>query len=192
MATLKLAVLISGRGSNLQALIEACAAPAFPATVALVIANNPDAPGLDRARARGVPAVVVERRDHGSRDAFDGALSDAIAAHDADLVCLAGFMAILGEDFVAQWRHRLINIHPSLLPAFPGLDTHARAIAARVDTAGCTVHFVTAEVDAGPIIIQQSVPVKPDDTVETLSRRVLAAEHRLYPQAVRLIAEGDL
>lgn len=190
MAELKLAVLISGRGSNLQSLIDACAAPGFPATVVLVVSNNPDAQGLARAAAAAIPTTVVERRDHASRDAFDGALSEALRAHDADLVCLAGFMAILGGTFVEQWRGRLINIHPSLLPAFPGLDTHARALAAGADTAGCTVHFVTAEVDAGPIIIQEAVTVEQNDTPETLAERVLAAEHRIYPQAVRLIAEG--
>ncbi len=188
MANLKLAVLISGRGSNLQALIDACAAPDFPATVALVVSNNPDAPGLDRAGA--IPTAVVESRDHADRDAFDAALGDAIAVHGADLVCLAGFMSILGKPFVERWRGRLINIHPSLLPAFPGLDTHARALADGVREAGCTVHFVTTEVDAGPIIIQETVPVEPHDTEETLGSRVLAAEHRIYPQAVRIIAEG--
>ncbi len=192
MAGLKLAVLISGRGSNLQALIDACAAQDFPATVALVVCNNPHAQGLARAGAAGIPTVVVERRDHADRDAFDAALSEAIGAHDVDLVCLAGFMFILGAGFVERWRDRLINIHPSLLPAFPGLDTHARALAAGVREAGCTVHFVRDEVDAGPIIIQQAVPVEPNDTPETLALRVLAAEHRLYPQAVRLIAEGRL
>ncbi len=192
MAGLKLAVLISGRGSNLQALIEACAAHDFPATVALVVSNKPHAEGLAHASAAGIPTVVVERSDHADRDAFDEALSQAIGAHDVDLVCLAGFMFILGAGFVERWRDRLINIHPSLLPAFPGLDTHARALAAGERTAGCTVHFVRAEVDAGPIIIQQAVPVEPNDTPETLALRVLAAEHRLYPQAVRLIAEGRL
>ncbi len=190
MAALKLAVLISGRGSKLQDLIEACAAPGFPAAVALAVSNNPDAQGLDRARAGGIPSAVVERRGYDDRDAFDEAISEVIDAHDADLVCLAGFMSILGSAFVERWRGRLINIHPSLLPAFPGLDTHARALAAGVREAGCTVHFVTTEVDAGPIIIQETVPVEPDDTAETLAALVLAAEHRLYPQAVRLIAEG--
>ena len=189
MAALKLAVLISGRGSNLQALIDACAGRDFPATVALVVSNNPQAQGLARAGACGIPTAVIERRDHGARDAFDQALTEAIGAHDADLVCLAGFMSILGAGFVARWRGRLINIHPSLLPAYPGLDTHARALADGVSTAGCTVHFVTAEIDAGPIIIQETVPVEPNDTAETLAARVLTTEHRIYPQAVRLIAE---
>ena len=187
---MRLAVLISGRGSNLQALIEACAVSDFPATVALVISNEPDAQGLARARAAGIPTAVIERGAHGGRDAFNQALSEAISAHHADLVCLAGFMAILGQKFVKQWRRRLINIHPSLLPAFPGLDIHARVLAAGVRETGCTVHFVTAEVDAGPIIIQETVPVEPHDTEETLGLRVLAAEHRIYPQAVRMIAEG--
>ena len=189
MATLKLGVLISGRGSNLQALIEACAERDFPATVALVVSNNPHAQGLARAAACGLPTAVIERRDHGDRDAFDQALGEAIGAHDADLVCLAGFMSILGTGFIARWRGRLINIHPSLLPEFPGLDTHARVLAAGVRTTGCTVHYVTAEVDAGPVIIQQSVPVEANDTPETLAARVLAAEHQIYPRAVRLIAE---
>jgi phosphoribosylglycinamide formyltransferase-1 len=189
MATLKLGVLISGRGSNLQALIEACAERDFPATVALVVSNNPHAQGLARAAACGIPTAVIERRDHGDRDAFDQALGEAIGAHDADLVCLAGFMSILGTGFIARWRGRLINIHPSLLPEFPGLDTHARVLAAGVRTTGCTVHYVTAEVDAGPVIIQQSVPVEANDTPETLAARVLAAEHQIYPRAVRLIAE---
>ena len=189
MATLKLGVLISGRGSNLQALIDACSRGDFPAGIVLVISNKPDAQGLARARTAKIPALTIDRRDHGDREAFDEALSQTISAHDADLVCLAGFMAILGNKFVARWRGRLINIHPSLLPAYPGLDTHARAIAAGESTAGCTVHHVTAEVDSGPIILQETVPVEPDDTEETLGLRVLAVEHRLYPQAVRLIAE---
>ena len=139
--------------------------------------------------AAGIPTATVERRDYDSRDAFDEALSQTISAHDADLVCLAGFMSILGKKFVSRRHGRLINIHPSLLPAYPGLDTHARALADGVSTAGCTVHFVTAEIDAGPIIIQETVPVEPNDTAETLAARVLTTEHRIYPQAVRLIAE---
>ncbi|MFP6730391.1 MAG: phosphoribosylglycinamide formyltransferase [Alphaproteobacteria bacterium] len=186
---MRLAVLISGRGSNLQALIDACAQDEFPASVVLVVSNNPDAQGLARAEAAGIPTATVERRDYDSRDAFDEALSQTISAHDADLVCLAGFMSILGKKFVSRRHGRLINIHPSLLPAYPGLDTHARALADGVSTAGCTVHFVTAEIDAGPIIIQETVPVEPNDTAETLAARVLTTEHRIYPQAVRLIAE---
>ena len=186
---MRLAVLISGRGSNLQALIDACAQDEFPASVVLVVSNNPDAQGLARAEAAGIPTATVERRDYDSRDAFDEALSQTISAHDADLVCLAGFMSILGKKFVSRRHGRLINIHPSLLPAYPGLDTHARALADGVSTAGCTVHFVTAEIDAGPIIIQETVPIEPNDTAETLAARVLTTEHRIYPQAVRLIAE---
>ena len=190
MAALKLAVLISGRGSNLQALIDACAVADFPAAIALVVSNNRDAQGLARARSAGIPTLTVERRDHADRDAFDAALSETISGHGVNLICLAGFMSILGARFVERWRGRLINIHPSLLPAFPGLDTHARALEAGVGEAGCTVHFVTSKVDAGPIIIQESVAVEPHDTPERLEARVLAAEHRIYPRAVRLIAEG--
>lgn len=188
---MKLAVLISGRGSNLQALIDACALDEFPARVVLVVCNNPDAQGLARAHTAGIPTVTVERSNYDSRDAFDEALSRAVIAHDADLLCLAGFMVILGADFVSRWHGRLINIHPSLLPAYPGLDTHARALVAGETTAGCTVHFVTAEVDAGPIIIQETVPIEPDDSAKTLAARVLAAEHKIYPQAVRLIAGSE-
>ena len=189
MAALKLAVLISGRGSNLQALIDACAVADFPAAIALVVANNRDAQGLARARSAGIPTLTVERRDHADRDAFDAALSETISGHGVNLICLAGFMSILGARLVERWRGRLINIHPSLLPEFPGLDTHARVLAAGIRTTGCTVHYVTAEVDAGPVIIQQSVPVEANDTPETLAARVLAAEHQIYPRAVRLIAE---
>lgn len=190
MAALNLAVLISGRGTNLQALIDACAAPEFPARIALVISNEPGAEGLARAEAAGIPATVIDHRDFESRDAFDAALIDAIRKHDVGLVCLAGFMRLVTEGFVRQWRDRLINIHPSLLPAFRGLNTHARAVEAGVRFAGCTVHFVRAEMDAGPIIVQAAVPLRPDDTADSLAERVLAAEHRIYPLAVRLIAEG--
>ena len=190
MAKLKLAVLISGRGTNLQALIDACADAAFPAEIVLVISNEADAKGLDRARAEGIPTTVIDHRGFPERVDFDARLSDAIRAGGAGLVCLAGFMRVVTEGFVREWRDRLINIHPSLLPAVRGLNTHARAIAAGVRFAGCTIHFVRAEMDAGPIVVQAAVPVRPDDTTETLAERVLAEEHRIYPQAVRLIAEG--
>ncbi len=190
MAKLKLAVLISGRGTNLQALIDACADAAFPAEIVLVISNEADAKGLDRARAAGIPTTVIDHRGFAERTDFDARLNDAIRAGGAALVCLAGFMRVVTEGFVREWRDRLINIHPSLLPAFRGLNTHARAIEAGVRFAGCTIHFVRAEMDAGPIIAQAAVPVRPDDTAETLAERVLAEEHRIYPQAVRLIAEG--
>lgn len=190
MARLKVAVLISGRGSNLAALIEACAAPDFPAEIVTVISNEPDAYGLKRARAAGIAATIVNHRGFPSRAEFEAALSEAIRAAGAELVCLAGFMRLLTEGFAREWRDRLINIHPSLLPAFRGLNTHARMIEAGVRFAGCTVHFVRTEMDAGPIIVQAAVPIRQDDTPETLAERTLAAEHRIYPLALRLIAEG--
>jgi phosphoribosylglycinamide formyltransferase 1 len=190
MAPLKLGVLISGRGSNLQALIDACAAPDYPAKIALVISNRADAPGLARAAQSRIPSRVVSHRDFADREGFEAALDGALREARVELVCLAGFMRVLGRDFVARWGDRLINIHPSLLPDFPGLDTHRRAIEAGMAYAGCTVHFVRAEVDAGPIIAQAKVPVLEADTAESLAARVLEAEHRLYPEAVRLIAEG--
>jgi len=183
------AVLISGRGSNLRALIERCAAPAASAEIGLVISNQPQAPGLQHPRAAGIPCAVVDHR-LGSRAKFEQSLSSVLQAHEIDLVCLAGFMRVLSADFVLRWRDRLLNIHPSLLPAFPGLDTHRRALAAGVRWHGCTVHFVRAEVDAGPIIVQGIVPVRPDDTEEHLAARVLAAEHRCYPLALDLVATG--
>ena len=190
MARLKLAVLISGRGSNLQSLIDACAAPDFPAEIVIVFSNEPDAAGLDRARAAGIQAVVIDHHDFPTREAFDEALSASIRAAGAELACLAGFMRLVTEAFLHDWRDRLINIHPSLLPAFGGLNTHARAIAAGVRFTGCTIHFVRAEMDAGPILVQAVVPVLSDDTPDSLAARVLAAEHRAYPLAIRLIGEG--
>ena len=190
MNTLKLAVLISGRGSNLQALLEACAAPAFPARIVLVAANVGGAPGLARAEAAGVPTAVADHNAFASRDAFDAALGARIEDSGAQLVCLAGFMRVLGERFVESFRGRLINIHPSLLPAFPGLRAHERVLAAGARFSGCTVHFVGAKTDAGPILLQSVVPVHEADTPETLAARVLATEHVCYPQAVRWIAEG--
>lgn len=190
MAKLTVAVLISGRGTNLQALIDACAEPDFPAEIGAVISNEPNAHGLKRARKADIPVAVISHRAFDSRDAFDAALTEAIEAADADLVCLAGFMTLLRDNFVRRWHNRLINIHPSLLPAFRGLNTHTRAIEAGVRFAGCTVQFVRTEMDAGPIIAQAVVPVHIDDTEQTLAQRVLAAEHRIYPLALRLIAEG--
>ncbi len=190
MARLKAAVLISGRGTNLQALIDACAAPDFPAEVVTVISNEPGAHGLTRARAAGIATETVDHRAFATRPQFEAALSEAIRAAGAELVCFAGFMRLVTDEFAGAWRDRLINIHPSLLPAFRGLSTHARAIEAGVRFAGCTVHFVRADMDAGPIIVQAAVPVRPDDGPETLAERVLGAEHRIYPLALRLIAEG--
>ena len=186
------AVLISGRGSNLQALIDATRDPAHAADVVLVISNEPDAAGLSRAAASAIATDVVSHRDFAGRPDFEAALTARLESADAEIVCLAGFMRVLSEGFVERWRDRLINIHPSLLPAFPGLDTHARGLEAGVKVHGCTVHFVRAEVDAGPIIGQAVVPVLPEDTEASLAERVLAAEHRLYPRCLDLVAGGQV
>ncbi|MBP2294416.1 phosphoribosylglycinamide formyltransferase [Azospirillum rugosum] len=188
---LRVGVLISGRGSNLQALLDACAAPDFPAEIALVLSNKADAYGLERAASAGVPTAVVSHRDFpGDKRAFEEAMDARLRAAGVELVCLAGFMRLLSPWFVDTWRDRLINIHPSLLPSFKGLDTHGRALAAGVRFHGCTVHYVRPEMDEGPIIAQAAVPVLPGDDAHTLADRVLESEHRIYPQAVRLIAEG--
>ena len=185
---MNIVVLISGRGSNLQALLAA----GLPVQIAAVISNNEDARGLDLARSRGIPAIVVPHRGYPSREAFDSALAAAIDRHAPALVVLAGFMRILTPGFVSRYAGRLINIHPSLLPSFAGLGTHRRALDAGVKVHGCTVHFVTPELDHGPIIAQAAVPVLEDDTEAALAARVLAAEHRILPQAVRWFAEGRL
>ena len=190
MARLKLGVLISGRGSNLQALIDAARDPAFPAAPALVLANKPDAFGLQRAAEAGIPTAVIRHKDFADKPAFEQAMTAELQRHGVELVCLAGFMRVLSPWFVEAWADRLINIHPSLLPAFPGLDTHARALAAGVRLHGCTVHYVRAGVDDGPILVQAAVPVLAGDSEADLAARVLAQEHRCYPLAVRLIAEG--
>lgn len=192
MARLKVGVLISGRGSNLQALIDACADPAFPAEVVLVLSNKPGAYGLERAKAAGIPALALPHKDFADRPSFEAAMDSALREHGAEFVCLAGFMRLLTPWFIERWLDRLINIHPSLLPAFKGLDTHRRAIEAGVRFTGCSVHFVRAEMDDGPIIVQAAVPVMPGDDEEALSSRVLEAEHRCYPLALRLAAEGRL
>jgi len=179
-------ILISGHGSNMQALLEA----GLP--VAAVISNRSDAGGLGVAAARGVPTAVVEHRAFASREAFEAALSREIDRHAPKLVALAGFMRVLTPAFVARYEGRMLNIHPSLLPAFPGLDTHERALAAGARQHGCTVHFVSAEVDAGPIVIQAAVPVRAGDTAATLAARVLEQEHVIYPRAVRWFLEGKL
>ena len=190
MARLRTAILISGRGSNMQALIESCRAPTAPAEIVLVLSNDPDAAGHDYAAKAGIPTAVVDHRGHDARAAFDAEIDRRLRAADAAFVCLAGFMRLLTRDFVEGWRDRMINIHPSLLPAFPGLDTHARALAAGVRVHGCTVHFVRHATDTGPIIVQAAVPVRPDDTPDSLAARVLAQEHRIYPQALAWVAEG--
>jgi phosphoribosylglycinamide formyltransferase 1 len=189
-ARLKVGILISGRGSNLQALIEACARSDYPAEIVLVASNRPDAYGIERARRAGLPSVVIPHRDFPDRASFEAALDGALREAGVELVCNAGFLRILTPWFVERWHDRQINIHPSLLPAFPGLDTHARALAEGVRFVGCTVHFVRTEMDHGPIIVQAAVPVLPGDDEPTLAARVLTAEHRAYPLALRLIGEG--
>jgi phosphoribosylglycinamide formyltransferase-1 len=182
------AILISGRGSNMAALIAAAADPAYPAEIAVVVSNRAAAAGLERAAEAGIATVVVSYKD--GIAAGEAAIEAALAAHGVELVCLAGFMRLLSPGFVARWRDRMINIHPSLLPAFPGLDSHERALAAGVKLHGCTVHFVRSEMDSGPIIGQAAVPVLPGDTPESLASRVLAAEHVLYPKALAVVASG--
>jgi phosphoribosylglycinamide formyltransferase-1 len=190
MAKLKLGVLISGRGSNLQALIDAAADPSYPAEIALVISNKADAGGLARAEAAGIATKVIPHKEFVSREAFDAALDKTLRDTGVGLVCLAGFMRLLTPGFSQGWHDRLINIHPSLLPSFKGLDSHAQALRAGVRFSGCTVHFVRPEMDAGPIILQAAVPVHDGDDEDRLAARILEAEHRCYPLAVRLIAEG--
>ncbi|WP_203293423.1 phosphoribosylglycinamide formyltransferase [Maricaulis parjimensis] len=190
MAKTKIAVLISGRGSNMQALIEAAKDEDYPAEIVLVASNNPDAPGLEVARAAGIETDVVNHRDYEDREAFEEALDQTIKLYGARIVCLAGFMRILTPWFTERWRDLLINIHPSLLPAFKGLHTHERALEAGVRIHGCTVHYVRPEMDDGPIIGQAAVPVLPGDTPDVLSNRVLEAEHKLYPQCVALACSG--
>ncbi len=192
MARLRVGVLISGRGSNLQALIDAAADPAYPAEIVLVVANHGDAGGLARAKAAGIRTETINHRAFNAKQGFEASIDATLRAARIDLVCLAGFMRILSSWFVERWRDRLINIHPSLLPAFKGLDTHERVLAAGARFTGCTVHFVRPDVDDGPIIVQAVVPVMPDDDADSLAARVLGAEHHSYPLAVRLIAEGRI
>ena len=191
MARKRVAILISGRGSNMIALIEAAAAGGYPAEIVLVVSNEPSAQGLKRASAAGIATAVVDHRPFGKdRAAFERALQAAIEPHRIDLICLAGFMRLLTPWFISQWDGRLLNIHPALLPRFKGLDTHARALASGATQHGATVHFVVPEMDSGPIIVQEAVPVLPDDDEAALAARVLAAEHRIYPAALKLVAEG--
>lgn len=190
MKRLKVAVIISGRGSNLQALIDACAAPDYPAEIVFVLSNVAEAAGLERAKKAGIPTAVVSHRDFEKRKDFDAAMDAKLRAAGAEFICNAGFMRILSAGFVQKWLGRIINIHPSLLPAFKGLHVHEQAIAAGVRISGCTVHFVVPEIDSGPPIAQAAVPVESGDTPETLAARVLKEEHRLYPQALKMVAEG--
>ncbi len=187
---LPVGVLISGRGTNLQALINACAEPAYPAEIVLVVSNVAEAAGLARSEKTGIATQIIEHGDYPDRAAFDRAMDLALRAAGVELVCLAGFMRVLTPAFCATWRDRLINVHPSLLPAFKGLHAQAQALAAGLRVSGCTVHFVRPEIDSGPIIVQAVVPVRATDDAEALAARILVQEHRCYPLAVRLIAEG--
>jgi phosphoribosylglycinamide formyltransferase 1 len=195
----RVAILISGRGSNMAALIDAAKASDFPAEIAVVISNRPDAPGLVTASQSGAPTLTIESKRFGKdRAAFELALQTALDQHQVELICLAGFMRLLTAEFVQRWYGRMLNIHPSLLPSFPGLEPQAQALRAGVKISGATVHFVIPETDAGPIVMQGAVAVHDDDTPETLAARILAVEHRIYPDALRLLAgdgvrlEGDL
>lgn len=190
MAKARVGILISGRGSNMTRLIEAAAAPDFPAEIVLVLSNRADAPGLAGARAAGIATAVISHRDFPDRESFDMAMDAALRAAGCAIVCLAGFMRILSAAFVERWAGRMLNVHPSLLPAYRGLDTHARALAAGEREHGCTVHLVTPGLDEGPAVIQAAVPVLPGDTADTLAARVLEREHEIYPEALRLIAAG--
>ena len=188
----RLVVLVSGSGSNLQAFIDACRDPGYPCEIAGVISNRPGVRGLDRAAAAGIPAVSVDHKAYPDRETFDAALAAAIDAFEPDLVILAGFMRILTGAFVRRYLGRMLNIHPSLLPRYPGLHTHQRALEAGDTEAGASVHFVTEELDGGPIVLQARVPIHADDTPESLAARVLIEEHRIYPQAAGWFAEGRL
>jgi formyltetrahydrofolate-dependent phosphoribosylglycinamide formyltransferase len=186
----RLAILISGRGSNMEAIVTAARNPAYPAEVVLVVSNRGSAQGLQRAAELGIPTLVLPHRDYPTREAFDAALDEQLAAHVIEFVVLAGFMRVLTPAFVRRWKGRILNIHPSLLPRYPGLDTHARALAAGDTEAGCTVHEVTEDLDSGPILAQARVPIRPGETPETLAARVLAEENRLYPRAIADFIRG--
>ena len=189
----RVAILISGRGSNMAALIDAAGAEGFPAEIVVVISNRADAGGLERARASGIATVTIESKPFGrDRAAFEAALQPALDQHRVELICLGGFMRLFTAEFVQRWYGRMLNIHPSLLPSFPGLDPHGQALKTGVKISGATVHFVIPETDAGPIVMQGAVGVADDDTAETLSQRILGVEHRIYPEALRLLAEGKV
>jgi phosphoribosylglycinamide formyltransferase-1 len=186
----RVAILISGRGSNMRSLVEAARARDFPAEIALVVSNIADAAGLDFARTQGIATAVVDHKIFSDREIFERAMQETLLAQEIDLICLAGFMRLLTPWFVGQWRNRMLNIHPALLPSYRGLHTHERALADGVKIHGATVHFVAPEMDAGPIVVQAAVPVLQDDTPEALASRVLAQEHRIYPLALKLVACG--
>jgi phosphoribosylglycinamide formyltransferase 1 len=188
----RIGVLISGRGSNLQAIIDATGSGDLNASIAVVISNRADAQGLQRARAAGIDALHVNPRDHADRDSYDRAIVELLQARGVELVCLAGYMRLVGRPLLDAFPQRILNVHPSLLPAFPGLDAQRQALEHGAHVTGATVHLVTSELDGGPIVLQAAVPVLPDDTIDTLSARVLVEEHRIYPEAVRLFAEGRL
>jgi phosphoribosylglycinamide formyltransferase-1 len=189
----RVAILISGRGSNMAALIRAAKVAGFPAEIAVVISNRTDAAGLQRASESGIPTLVIESKPFGKdRAGFEAVLQQALDRHGIELICLAGFMRLFTADFVQRWYGRMLNIHPSLLPSFPGLDPHGQALRAGVKLSGATVHFVIPETDAGPILMQGAIPVHDDDTPETLSDRILSVEHRIYPEALRLLAKGQV
>lgn len=188
--TRRLGVLISGRGSNLQAILAAIERGELDATVAVVVSNRADAPGLGHARAAGVATEVLDHRQFRSRADYDAALVERLREHAVGLVCLAGFMRLLGPVFVQAFRHAILNVHPSLLPAFPGVDAQRQALGHGVKVAGCTVHFVNEDLDAGPIVQQAAVPVMPDDTADALAARILVEEHRIYPRAIATVLAG--
>jgi phosphoribosylglycinamide formyltransferase-1 len=190
MTRIRTAILISGRGSNMDALIEAARSPDYPSEIALVLSNRPDAPGLAKARAAGIATAAVDHKIYAGREEFERSLQAMLDIHRIDFLCLAGFMRLFTPWFIGQWRGRMLNIHPALLPSYKGLHTHERALADGVKIHGCTVHFVVPEMDEGPIVAQAAVPVLDADTVETLGARVLAQEHAIYPLALRLVASG--
>lgn len=190
MAKLKLGVMISGSGTNLQAIIDACAESDYPAEIKVVISNRPEAKGLDRAEKAGIKAVCIDHKKYETREAFEDAVHACLKEHKVELVCLAGFMRILNAEFVNRWRDKMINIHPSLLPSYKGLHTHARAIEDGVRFGGCTIHYVRPEMDNGPILMQAAIPIDQDETPESLAHKTLTYEHQMYPEAIRLIAEG--
>ena len=185
---LKLAIFISGRGSNMDSLIAACEQPDFPAEVSLVLSNRPDAGGLKKAQAKNIPTEIIDHKNYDSREVFEAVMIESLKGHDLDVICLAGFMRLLSANFTEKFEGRMINIHPSLLPKYKGLNTHERAIQAGETQAGCTVHYVSPEMDSGEIITQRAVPVLPDDTPQTLAARVLTEEHTAYPEAVKILA----